>query len=358
MISSAQISEKDLIELTSTNDAFSKITPGVQLAWDTVSGGNLKTCAKKYFYFNICGYVSKHENVHLRFGLLLHLSREHYDLAKSLGDNHEVALVKTVRKILEASGDRVNLIKCSACGAVNTNTEIPSCLTCNSDQVELVENVFVPWQSDHKNKNRHNLIRTIVWYFENYKNSPEKTIILENGKPAVELWFRLKLELEAPDGSKYILTGHLDRLIDVADSNWFADLKSTKNTINDKFFEQFFPNNQMSHYTVSSKIVFQKPILGGMIDAAQVAVNFTAFQRGFVQLTPEQADEWLDDMQYWIKLAEKYAADRHWPMNDTACHHYGGCEFLGVCSKSPSSRQNYLDTKFKRTVWNPLKERT
>ena len=39
------------------------------------------------------------------------------------------------------------------------------------------------------------------------------------------------------------------------------------------------------------------------------------------------------------------------------CHHYGGCDFLGVCNKDPASRENFLRKKFYQRPWNPLKKR-
>ncbi len=231
------------------------------------------------------------------------------------------------------------------------------CLVCNSDNVSLEPKHFFSWLSDDKNKNRYTLVRTIVWYLDHYRESSEKTLILADGSPAVELWFRFELPLLSPDGTNYILTGHIDQLIEFATSDWFKDIKSTKNTISDFFFQKFSPDNQMSFYTAAGKIVFDKPLLGGIIDAAQVAVNFTHFQRGLVQRTPGQITEWLKDMEYWLKQAEQYAKDEYWPMNDTACHHFGGCEFREVCNKDPSARRQKLETHFKREVWDPLKER-
>ena len=247
---------------------------------------------------------------------------------------------------------------CDICGHVTRgqNTTVP-CLKCTSAKSTFDPDYFFPWLSDNANKNRYTLVRTVVWYLDHYRESSEKTIILSDGTPAVEQWFRFELQLISPDGSPYILTGHIDRLTEFAGSDWFLDIKSTKNTINEDFFKKFSPDNQMSFYTAAGKIVFDKPLLGGIIDAAQVAVNFTKFQRGLVQRTPAQISEWLEDMEVWIKQAEGYAKAGYWPMNDKSCHNFGGCEFRDVCNKDPAVRGQKLETLFEKKVWDPLKER-
>ena len=345
---------------TDGNDSFSQEFPGIQLAFDTGSTAALKKCPRFHQLSIIEGWQKKRENVHLRFGLIAHSTRETYDRAKVSGDSHEIAVRKAIRYCLEASGSRRDALLCKDCGwtTAYSPTTMMICLACNSEDVVLHKSHFFPWKSDDSHKNRRNLIRTMVWYFDYYKNAPEKTVILADGTPAVELWFRFELPLQAPDGTDYILTGHLDRLVEISGMRLFQDLKTTKSTINDKFFLKFNPDNQVSQYTAGGRIAFDIPILGGIIDAAQVAVNFTNFLRsGPITLTKDQIDEWLRDVQHWIKKAEEYAADGYWPMNDTACHQYGGCDFRGICNKDPASRRQHLLTKFEQVSWNPLKDR-
>lgn len=342
------------------NSAFSKKTSNLQLAWDTVSTGALKTCARYYQLTVVEGWTPKTQSVHLYFGLLIHSCREAYDHAIAKGDKHDKALKKAVRCGLEKSGERQLVAICSHCGAINswkTENEASICLECNGKSLR-VEERFFPWQSDDKYKNRPNLIRTIVWYLDHYKDSEEKTVIMADGKPAVELWFRFELPLQSKGGEKFFLTGHIDRLVELAAAFWFFDIKTSKNTISSSFFEQFSPNNQMSLYNAGGKVTLDKPLMGGVIDAIQVAVGFTRCQRGIIQQTPGLMDEWIKDIQYWLKQAEKHALDNYWPMNDTACHHYGGCDFKGICNKDPAVRKVFLETHFKRKLWDPLKERT
>lgn len=335
---------------------------GIQIVWDTVSTDALKTCPRLYQLAIREGWTPKGTNPHLFFGLLTHSAFETYEKAIADGMSHEVSLRLAVRHTLEKSGERKDISKCLNCGAYRPFiAEVPTeqlvCGQCGGSAFRNLKNHFVPWESDDSNKNRWNLLRTVIWYLDNYKNSTEKTVILEDGKPAVEVWFRLELSIVTPEGTRYLLTGHIDRIVDYAGGKWFTDIKTSKNTISNNFFHKFTPNNQMSQYTLAGKVVFDEPLMGGIIDGAQVAVTFSRFQRGFVERTKGQMEEWLRDIQIWIKMAEQYAKDDYWPMNDTACSHYGGCRFQGICGKDPVIRNQFLKTHFERRKWNPLEDR-
>lgn len=113
----------------------------------------------------------------------------------------------------------------------------------------------------------------------------------------------------------------------------------------------------MSLYSIAAKVVFNTPVKGVIIDAAQIAVGFTEFGRGMTYRTDEQSEEWLRDVKIWIDLAKGYAEAGYWPQNDTACDKYGGCTFRKVCSKSPQVRDIFLNSDFVKRPWNPLSVR-
>lgn len=345
-----------LAATTALNNAFSRLTPGLQLIWDTGGLFDLKTCPRLYYLKMIEGWTPKGENPHLLFGLVTHSAIETYDRAKVEGLSHEEGVRLAVRHVLEATGRKKTVLSCGECTEQTDNMEAKICLHCNSSLLSE-KKVHAPWQSDHPNKNLYTLLRTVVWYLEHYKDSQEEVVTLADGSPAVEIWFRFELPLKSPEGEKYILTGHIDKLVKIGTSYWFKDIKTTKYQLNSQFFEKFSPDNQMSFYNAGGSIVFERPLLGGIIDGAQVMVGFTRFQRGMVQRTKAQLEEWIKDTQVWLRRAEDYAKEAYWPMNDTSCHHFGGCDFKDICNKDPASRERFLKTHFKKRVWDPTKER-
>lgn len=305
------------------NPSFSKQVPGLQLAFDSVSLGALKKCPRFYELSIVQGYAPRGEQTDLFFGILYHSSLERYYHARAQGATHQDGVRKAVRYALEETWDKA---------------------------------LAKPWASDHPQKNRHTLLRSIVWYLDQYgENDPFKTVMLANGKPAVELSFRLELDYQSHLSSEtFMLCGHFDRLVEFQDAPYVADSKSTKHTLDDNYYSQFTPDNQMSGYAFAGKVVYSTPIRGVIIDACQVAVTFSRFDRRIIERTPAQLEEWHRDLGFWLTTAQQHARANYWPMNDRACF---GCAFRGICSKSPSSREEWLRTGFVRRVWNPLQAR-
>ncbi len=303
------------------NSAFSTQIPGLQLAWDSTSLGTLKECPRKYQYSIMLAKVPRDTSVHLTFGLHYHSVLEWYDHKKSQGASHEEAFLSAVRRALVLTWDSARKR---------------------------------PWISDDKYKNRLTLVRSIVWYLDTFADDALQTVQLANGKPAVELSFKLPLPAENSLGEQYLLCGHIDRLVTMAGTPYVLDRKTTKSGITPDFFTKYSPDNQFSTYAFASKIIYNTPTEGIIVDAAQIGVNFTRFQRGIVSRNEEQLNDWYSDTTYWMSLAEHFAKDQHWPQNDKSCGNYGGCPFRSVCSKSPSTRDLWLKADFQERVWNPL----
>ncbi len=308
-------------ELT-TNTSFSVSFPAMQLAWDSTSMGLLKECPRKYFLSIIEGWTSRRTSVHLLFGQWYHGALERYDHARAEGLSHDDSVDKAVDYTL---------------------------------QVTWNKQLRRPWISDDPNKNRFTLLRTVVWYLEQFGvNDSLKTVTLANGKPAVELSFRFDTGFETSQGEPLIICGHLDRVVQFGDDLHIVDRKTSKNTISEDFFKSFSPDNQMSTYDNAGKIVYNFPIKGIIIDAAQVAVTFSRFLRGFTPRSDSQREEWLEDWGVWARMAEFYATSGRWPMNDKSCGNYGGCVFRGICSKPKSVRDEWLKADFVKRTWDPL----
>lgn len=321
---------KSLEEMTSP----SPFLPGtnIQYAWDSTSIGYLKTCPRLYQYIMIEGWTGRGESIHLRFGIEYHKALEDYDRARASGNDHDEALRHTVKELHARTSD------------------------------------YKPPDDDgsrgEKLKTREALFRTVIWYLDQFVDDPAETVILNDGKPAVELSFQFDLDWGPGDtiatgaNQPYVLCGHLDRVVNFQDSLFVMDRKTTTTTPSAYYFNSFEPNNQMSLYTLASKVILDSPIKGVIIDAAQILSDSSRFVRGFTYRTPDQLEEFIKDLEYWFNLAESYAEANYWPMNDTACDKFGGCRFRDICSKSPSVRENFLRSSFvKGEKWNPLKVR-
>jgi PD-(D/E)XK nuclease superfamily len=334
----------------------------IQYAWDSTSLGYLKTCPRLYYYNMICGWVPKDESVHLRFGQEYHAAIEDYDKLRAEGRSFNDAVRSTIRNLLVRIRD---------------------------------------WDSDPTTKagnykNPRTLVQLVVDYLDEFRTDPATTYILENGKPAVELSFKFELGYGPTAGAiachvcggsgftgphnydgvcnhcggqklegkpqPYIICGHLDRVVELGGSLFGLDHKTTTTAPTSYWFDGFNPNNQMTLYTLALQIVYDVPVKGIIVEAAQIMLEKpNRFERGTTFRTQDQLDEWLADLEYWLGQAESFATAEHWPMNDTACDKFGGCRFRGVCSKSPSVRGTWLNADFiqlpQEERWDPLKPR-
>jgi hypothetical protein len=291
---------------------------GVQRAWDSTSLSWRKKCAQLWKYSMIDGYRLPDEAgtaVDLFFGQVYHTALEHYYKLTHAGASHNEAVRLIIREAL-------------------TLTWLDG----------------KPWESGDTNKTRETLIRSIIWYFESFDHRTDnaKTITLANGKPAVELSFRFDV------GGGYMLSGHLDRVVDFLGDIYVMDHKTTTKTLGPYYFRGYSPHNQMTLYTIASQIAYATPAKGVIVDAAQVAVNFTRFERGFASRQAPVLQEWLDDFHYIAEAAARDVLNNRFPKSDDFCVY---CAFKDVCNADPRMRQKMLDSNFVKKHWNPLEVR-
>ena len=324
---------KEVDTVHERNSSFTQDIPGFQIAWDSTSLGSLKTCPRLYYYEIIRGLQPKAKPLPLIYGIHYHAALECFDKLLAQGTGHEDAVRGAVRYCLRLEG---NLYE----GDIN------------EDEYRYLER-----DTGDTTRNRENLTRSIIWYLEQFRNDPAKTIILKNGKPAVELTFKMEIPIFAPNGDNMLLCGHMDRVVKFAGNTYVMDHKTTGSQVNEKYWKQYSPNNQVSLYTLASTVVLGETAKGVIISTCQLLVNSCRFARQQIHRTAAQTHEWLDEVQRWIGMAQVYAEQNYWPMNEASCYNFGGCDFRGVCGIDPSMRERVLQSDFRERVWDPLKSR-
>ena len=281
---------------------------GRRWLWSAHSLELAETCERKYYYVDKCGYTSRDENTHARFGIEVAKANELFEKLRAGGASFDDALRDVVEQALKNTWDGEPLL-----------------------QYEKL--ALLPGSA--KLKTRENLIRTIIWYFLHYRNDPCQTAERPDGSPAVELSFTLALDDEI------MLRGRMDRIVKYAGETYVQDTKTTGATLSGYYFKRYNPDIQMSLYSLAGGIIFGSPISGVMIDAMQVAVGFSRFERGFAYRTEAQLEEWLKNATYHIHNI--WEAEQHgWPMRESSCQKYGGCPFIDVCNKDPRVRDDFL----------------
>lgn len=297
---------------------MSKINPHLQVAWDQTSLGSLLFCPRRYQYEHILNYIPQQEAVELTFGSHYHKALEAYHKAFALGATYQEA-------------------QDAACKSALSTTK--------------------NWSTfQDRYRNPLTLLRTVLWYTDKWGEFDEaQTVITSSGEPAVELSFRMSIDRITPDGEPYILAGHFDGLIIYGGFGLLIrEIKTTKYTLDQSYFAKFSPNIQVTWYYTAAQVVLEEKPRAVLIDAAQVAITFSEYNRQLVHRQPAHVDEFLHEVDDWIAQAERYAENKFWPKNERNCFL---CAFKKVCSASPEGRKGYLEADFVKRVWNPLESR-
>lgn len=304
---------------TPAESMWCKSVPNLPRVYDNTMLKILKECGYKHLLRTITGLREKKVHPRLRFGIEYHKTLEHYEYLKAGG-----------MSVLEAND--------AACLAAMKR--------------------MVGFTSDDNSRTTLTLVRAVTWYVTKFASDPMKTYIRPNGKPAVELSFRVELPLLNPDGNPYLYCGHMDRVVEFDNGLYVDEYKTTGSALNERYFNQFSPDGQVSGYKYGGEIILSEPIKGVVIDACQLGVNFNRFQRRQIMRTKGQIDEWLQNTCSLIKEAERFTQENDYTMRETSCHNYGGCEFRPSCSKDPGVRRMYLKEDFEVNYWNPLENRS
>lgn len=311
---------ESLLSLLAENHSFHG---PFQVWWDAHSMSQLKRCPRLYHYTIMRGLQTKRMAATLKFGLVFHEAQEVFYKELAAGSTETEAFRAIFRLVISR---------------VREEPEIFA----DSDKVRTPAT----------------LLRAVIWHLDEYGvNDPAQTVILANGKPAVELSFKFPIDLDSPDGGAYMLCGHLDRLVTIGADTFVEDYKTTKSALGSYFFNQWTPENQMSQYSYAGRVCYDTPTSGVIITGVKLGVTFSRTVRGFAHRSEGQLEEWMNDLKYWIKMAEQYANSNYWPMNDKNCSMYGGCAFQEICSKDPVVRESFISTRFITRIWDPTQSR-
>lgn len=209
-------------------------------------------------------------------------------------------------------------------------------------------------------RTKETLVRSIVWYLDQFWEDKAVTVKRAGGLPAVEYHFQLPFMLYN-DQVVYVC-GHIDRLVTWQNQVYVCDYKTTKYSLDGRFFDQFKPSTQMALYTTACHLIAHQTsdlpsAHGVIIDGVQLGVNFTRFARQIVPYSLEEIDEYIQDLKHWITQAMNACKAKVFPANEESCSKYSGCHFRDICSKPPARREIFLNGNYVKRVWNPLKPR-
>jgi hypothetical protein len=220
-------------------------------------------------------------------------------------------------------------------------------------------------------RTKETLVRSVVWYCDEYKDDPLRTAMLPNGKPAVELSFMLPVfdievgptdelpELDYEDVANYFrhdheraiqalsqgrklfgrltglhpsdsmyvaanrsfytiticFAGHIDRVVHFGDEVFVLDYKSSKYPLTLEWVQGFDRSTQFFGYYTAAAIMASQPNsvfpghpAGVLVDGLQLQVNATRFARFPLRYSPTIANEFLENLEALVRIKAETAA--------------------------------------------------
>jgi len=313
-----------LQDLESLEEKNTSIDRTLQCVWDSTSIHAFKRCPRFYKWTILDGYRLYPMPPELHFGIAQHTVLETWHRLLTGGMSPELAQQRCIR----------------LAGLLG-------------EYIVTTDNI----------RTKETLVRTTVWYTDQFWNDPAQTIVLANGKPAVEYSF--VVPLTTLKGVDFFLAGHIDRIASFLDEIWPCDYKTTSGQLDSYFVGQFKPNIQVQVYTLAGHILaettsaFPEAPAGLLIDGIALGVNFTRFQRFPIRITKLELESFLLDLKLMLQEALMYVEADHWPARESSCGLYGGCTFRrkGVCTRTPSQHEMILKANFKQKMWDPAKPR-
>jgi len=298
-----------------------------QHIWDSVSINLLKECPRKYYFKMIEGWDWQVKPATLQFGIYFHTCMETWHRLIAYGIDKETSLLRVLR-LAALLGERL----------ISNRTE----------------------------RTKETLMRSVVWYLDQFTDDQAKTMIMPDGSPAVELSFMLPIfhikltptndlpplsladvvenlpelndlpntisggrkifgelicDCDLPSHISFeelkesfytipvYLAGHIDRVVEFMGESYIADYKTAKRQLDTQFPNNFKPSTQFSVYLSAAHIlssqpnsVFFQPPSGVMIDGIQLGVNFNRYQRFFYRSTQSELNQFLEDLETTIKI--------------------------------------------------------
>lgn len=336
----------------STNHAVIPGTGGLRWVYDSTSLRLLQGCLRKANWVLNDGWTEAERPIALAWGIHFHTCMEVFHKCLSHGLDYELATHRVAR-LAALLGETLMSLDTS--------------------------------------RTKETLIRSVVWYLDQYRDDPLQTAILPDGKPAVELSFMLPVfdlevepthelpELDWQDVLSYcngntelaikavaqgrklfgsltgtdneealrtfytitiFFAGHLDRVVHFDDEVYISDYKSSKYTLDASWAASFDMSLQFKGYYTAATIlasqpnsVFPRPPAGILVDGIQLQVNATRFARFPLRYFPSTANEFLENFEMLVRAKVEPAARLgFWPPEaESECNAYRRKDGTGGC---------------------------
>lgn len=303
-------------------ERFSHGIPTARLVWDATTLASFCLDPLQYYWRYVEGYNSIEPSINLLWGTAWDKTSEQYWLARGAGRPREEALHSAIAFAID-----------------------------HANKVEL-DVVAASSGKDAKKKNLSTLIRSIVWYDDEFGADEYEAATAEKTQHVK------RLPIMSGFGEPYYLVGNFDQVMrDTTNGKLVVfERKSTGSTISSSFWQRYDPSVQINTYAMMAHDRYSKEGLSNIVvEACQTAVGFSRFSRHECFRTPQQHDHWLKVVCFWIKFAEQIAAFGDWSVAMNLAGQMWESSMRNIQRRSPAMWTGLLDAAMeKQELWDPL----
>lgn len=195
----------------------------------------------------------------------------------------------------------------------------------------------------------------LEFYFSRYplSHAAAYPVLLANQKRAIEVNFAHPLPIEHPEtGEPIIYCGRTDTIVAYAGGMYIEDDKTTS-SLGPTWSRQWQLRGQFIGYTWGFRESYGLPISGCLIRGVSILKTKYDTQEAIVNFDDHQVSLWYSELLEWITDAIQFWKNKRFRYNlDHSCADYGGCGFLGVCTKQ--DERPWLERDFEPRHWDPI----
>lgn len=207
---------------------------------------------------------------------------------------------------------------------------------------------------------------TIQRYIKRYPTEPftildcEAAVELPFSIPLCTMEFNGMVNGVQVDTVHVYWTGKIDLAVQQDGSYWVMDHKTTS-MVGPSFWDHFHLSNQTVGYVWAAQKLYNAQFAGLIVNCIvgrpiTKSGTHTDFERQRFYYTPEQVNEWEENVKTMVGDFLANLHRNHFPMHTTWCiGKYGKCKFHDVCSLPNDSRMAMLNSDhYADNVWSPL----
>lgn len=194
---------------------------------------------------------------------------------------------------------------------------------------------------------------------------PFETVTDSDGNPYLEIGF-------AVNAGEGIFVGRIDRIARYKETGdlYIIDHKTTRSALNQRYWQQFNPNNQFTSYMWGVHELLGEMPVGCVINAIRVyqfatlkegeTLTEKVFSRSWIKPTFEQVQDRAKEIRETIidlKSARTRGINAFYRNAPTACGMWGTCSFQPICSsRTADVAQLIAAGSYKTKHWFPYEE--